>query len=87
MPDAELERAKAAAVSSVLMNLESRAVVAEDIGRQVLTYGHRCAARTADASPPTLVAAVNLLARCTPVGCGLALVCFGSLVLLACRGC
>lgn len=41
--EAELERAKAAAVSSVLMNLESRAVVAEDIGRQVLTYGHRCA--------------------------------------------
>ena len=33
--EAELERAKAAAVSSVLMNLESRAVVAEDIGRQV----------------------------------------------------
>lgn len=41
MSSAELERAKAAAVSSVLMNLESRAVVAEDIGRQVLTYGHR----------------------------------------------
>ncbi|PRW59704.1 mitochondrial-processing peptidase subunit alpha-like [Chlorella sorokiniana] len=41
VPAAELERAKAAAVSSVLMNLESRAVVAEDIGRQVLTYGHR----------------------------------------------
>lgn len=41
VPEAELERAKSAAVSSVLMNLESRAVVAEDIGRQVLTYGHR----------------------------------------------
>lgn len=41
VPAADLERAKAAAVSSVLMNLESRAVVAEDIGRQVLTYGHR----------------------------------------------
>lgn len=41
VPAAELERAKSAAVSSVLMNLESRAVVAEDIGRQVLTYGHR----------------------------------------------
>ncbi len=38
---AELARAKAATVSSVLMNLESRAVVAEDIGRQVLTYGAR----------------------------------------------
>ncbi len=43
VPEAELERAKKAAISSVLMNLESRAVVAEDIGRQVLTYGHRCA--------------------------------------------
>jgi len=41
VPSAELERAKAAAISSVLMNLESRAVVGEDIGRQVLTYGHR----------------------------------------------
>jgi processing peptidase subunit alpha len=41
VPAVELERAKAAATSSVLMNLESRAVVAEDIGRQVLTYGHR----------------------------------------------
>jgi processing peptidase subunit alpha len=38
---AELARAKAATVSSVLMNLESRAVVAEDIGRQALTYGAR----------------------------------------------
>ena len=41
VPAAELERAKAASISSVLMNLESRAVVGEDIGRQVLTYGHR----------------------------------------------
>lgn len=40
--DEELARAKKATISSVLMNLESRAVVAEDIGRQVLTYGHRC---------------------------------------------
>ena len=43
---AELARAKAATISSVLMNLESRAVVAEDIGRQVLTYGARKAPST-----------------------------------------
>lgn len=43
---AELARAKAATVSSVLMNLESRAVVAEDIGRQALTYGARKAPAT-----------------------------------------
>ena len=41
VPKEELERAKLAAMSSVYMNLESRAVVAEDIGRQILTYGHR----------------------------------------------
>ena len=41
VPSEELERAKNAAVSSILMNLESRAVVAEDIGRQIVTYGHR----------------------------------------------
>ena len=41
VPHEELERAKNAAVSSILMNLESRAVVAEDIGRQIVTYGHR----------------------------------------------
>ena len=40
-PAEEVERAKRAAVASVVMNLESRAVTAEDIGRQVLTYGHR----------------------------------------------
>jgi processing peptidase subunit alpha len=37
----ELERAKNATVSSILMNLESKAVIAEDIGRQMLTYKHR----------------------------------------------
>lgn len=41
LPKEQLERAKLAAISSVYMNLESRAVVAEDIGRQILTYGHR----------------------------------------------
>lgn len=35
VPAVELERAKAATISSVLMNLESKSVVAEDIGRQV----------------------------------------------------
>jgi processing peptidase subunit alpha len=37
----DLERAKNAAICQVLVNLESRAVVSEDIGRQALTYGHR----------------------------------------------
>eukprot|EP00271_Cylindrocystis_brebissonii_P019241 TRINITY_DN5789_c0_g1_i1.p1 TRINITY_DN5789_c0_g1~~TRINITY_DN5789_c0_g1_i1.p1 ORF type:complete len:513 (-),score=93.46 TRINITY_DN5789_c0_g1_i1:784-2322(-) len=37
----ELERAKNATIAGVYMNLESRGVIAEDIGRQVLTYGHR----------------------------------------------
>lgn len=39
--EAELSRAKKATVSAVLSNLESRAIVAEDIGRQILTYGNR----------------------------------------------
>ena len=30
-----------ATISSVLMNLESKAIVTEDIGRQILTYGVR----------------------------------------------
>ncbi|KAM7476019.1 hypothetical protein LguiB_023262 [Lonicera macranthoides] len=37
----ELDRAKAATMSAVLMNLESRTIVSEDIGRQILTYGER----------------------------------------------
>ncbi|GAV75924.1 Peptidase_M16 domain-containing protein/Peptidase_M16_C domain-containing protein [Cephalotus follicularis] len=36
-----LDRAKEATKSAVLMNLESRMIVAEDIGRQFLTYGER----------------------------------------------
>ena len=39
----ELERAKRAAVSVICNALESKATSAEDIGRQYLTYGHRCA--------------------------------------------
>ena len=35
----ELERAKAMTKSSLIMNLESRAIVCEDLGRQLLTYG------------------------------------------------
>lgn len=37
----QLDRAKAATKSAILMNLESRMVVSEDIGRQILTYGER----------------------------------------------
>lgn len=53
--DVELSRAKTATISSVLMNLESRAVVVEDIGRQILTYGERksVASFTADVSAIT----------------------------------
>ncbi|KAG0592382.1 hypothetical protein M758_1G241900 [Ceratodon purpureus] len=39
--EAELQRAKNSTISAVLMNLESRVVITEDIGRQILTYGHR----------------------------------------------
>ncbi|KAH7547208.1 mitochondrial-processing peptidase subunit alpha [Ziziphus jujuba] len=37
----QLNRAKEATKSAVLMNLESRMIASEDIGRQVLTYGER----------------------------------------------
>ncbi|PON54492.1 Coenzyme PQQ biosynthesis protein [Parasponia andersonii] len=38
---AQLNRAKESTKSAVLMNLESRMISSEDIGRQVLTYGER----------------------------------------------
>ncbi|WCJ39700.1 mitochondrial processing peptidase alpha subunit [Euphorbia peplus] len=37
----EITRAKEATKSAVLMNLESRMILAEDMGRQFLTYGER----------------------------------------------
>lgn len=37
----ELNRAKSAATGQILMTLENKAVAAEDIGRQLITYGHR----------------------------------------------
>jgi processing peptidase subunit alpha len=52
--ESELARAKAATVSSILMNLESKAIVAEDIGRQILTYGVR-------KSPQEFIARVNAM--------------------------
>ena len=71
LTQAELERAKAATVSSALMNLESRAVVAEDIGRQALTYGERKApsvflADVAKLSVADLSAAVAKLLKTPP---------------------
>ncbi|GMN50663.1 hypothetical protein TIFTF001_019822 [Ficus carica] len=37
----QLDRAKKSTKSAILMNLESRMIASEDIGRQVLTYGKR----------------------------------------------
>ncbi|KAL4365386.1 hypothetical protein AHAS_Ahas07G0100900 [Arachis hypogaea] len=37
----QLNRAKESTKSAVLMNLESRMIASEDIGRQILTYGER----------------------------------------------
>ncbi|KAF7843418.1 mitochondrial-processing peptidase subunit alpha-like [Senna tora] len=37
----QLDRAKISTKNAVLMNLESRLIVSEDIGRQVLTFGER----------------------------------------------
>lgn len=41
VPQVELERAKTQLQSMLLMNLEARPVMFEDIGRQVLASGHR----------------------------------------------
>ncbi len=37
----ELSRAKNMLKSMMMMQLESRMVICEDIGRQLITYGHR----------------------------------------------
>jgi len=50
--DVELSRAKNQLTSSLLMNLEQRSVLFEDIGRQVLVYGER-------ESPESLVAQID----------------------------
>ncbi|KAJ0008462.1 hypothetical protein Pint_29605 [Pistacia integerrima] len=39
--EVQLNHAKEATKSAVLINLESRMIVSEDIGRQILTYGER----------------------------------------------
>src|SRR4051794_36443015 len=39
--DEEVERAKNQLSASIFMHLESRMVLYDDIGRQVLAYGHR----------------------------------------------
>jgi len=59
--DVELSRAKNQLKSSLLMNLESRAILFEDIGRQVLTYGERT-------PPETLVAQIEAVTAADLVG-------------------
>jgi len=53
--DAELSRAKNQLTTALLFNLESRSILFEDIGRQVLTYG----ARKAPAELVSQIAAVT----------------------------
>lgn len=58
----QLNRAKQSTKASILMNLESRAVVSEDIGRQILTYGERKSVEhflnTVDAVTPNDIASI-----------------------------
>jgi hypothetical protein len=70
VPDVELGRAKRAALGTVLSSLEGRAIVAEDIGRQILTYGHRCARGARGFTPKRVVRARDALAGglCSPAG-------------------
>ena len=44
---AELNRAKKQTIAAVFSNLENHSIIAEDIGRQLLTYGERCGRYTA----------------------------------------
>lgn len=44
VPQAELERAQRQLMAHLLMNLESKPIVAEDIGRQVLAFQKRLSA-------------------------------------------
>ena len=46
MSAAELSRAKKQTIAAVFSNLENHSIVAEDIGRQILTYGERCVVRS-----------------------------------------
>lgn len=39
--DEELNRAKTSTISNVLMNLENKSVLVDDMARQVFTFGHK----------------------------------------------
>jgi len=55
--DEELSRAKNMTKSSVLMNLESKPIVLEDLGKQVLCYGKRLTAAEVCAQIESVTAA------------------------------
>jgi hypothetical protein len=59
----ELERAKRAAVSVICNALESKATSAEDIGRQYLTYGHRCVGAARRSRPASCCVACRAAPR------------------------